>query len=96
MEYARAHDIAIVALVQEEIGRITPEGNRRQRELTVGQILRLNNDPERLRRDYGIYMHSPGSARATATSGPTCSRSGTTATSASSPTCSARWRLGTA
>jgi hypothetical protein len=57
MEYAQAHDPAFVDLVQAEIARITAEENRRQREHTIGQILRLTNDPQELASDHGTYLH---------------------------------------
>ena len=56
MAYARAHDSAFVAFVDDELARMTVEMNRRQRELTVGEILRLKNDPEQLADDHGLYM----------------------------------------
>lgn len=56
MEYAQAHDPAFVRLVEEELARITAEANRQQRELTVGEILRLANEPEKLARDHGTYL----------------------------------------
>ncbi len=56
MAYAQLHDPAFAAFVQEEIARMTAEGNRVQREHTVGQILRLSNDPQKLARDHGMYM----------------------------------------
>lgn len=56
MEYAQAHDSAFVAFSKKELARLTAEMNRRQRENTVGQILRLNNQSTELARDHGIYM----------------------------------------
>ena len=56
MEYARAHDSAFVAWVNEELERKTEEMNRWQREKTIGEILRLMNEPEQLAEDHGIYM----------------------------------------
>lgn len=56
MEYARAHDSSFVAFVDEAQARVTAEANRRQRESTIAEILRLINEPEELARDHGIYM----------------------------------------
>jgi hypothetical protein len=56
MEYAQANDPAFVRFVQEEIARITAESNREQREHTVGEILRLGNDPAKLAHGHGAYM----------------------------------------
>ncbi len=56
MQYAQEHDPAFIALVQREIARITAEANRQQKEYTIGRILRLANDPEKLARDHGMYM----------------------------------------
>lgn len=56
MEYAQEHDPAFVEFVGEEIERITEEMNRQQREYSIGKILRLSNDPDKLAQDHGIYM----------------------------------------
>lgn len=56
MEYAKAHDPDFVTFANEEIGRIAAEKNRQQRENTIGEILRLSNDPEKLARDHGTYL----------------------------------------
>ena len=56
MEYARAHDPSFVAFVDGALARVTDETNRRHRENTVGEILRMINEPEELARDHGIYM----------------------------------------
>jgi hypothetical protein len=56
MEYAQQHDAAFVAFVQAELARITAESNRQQRELTVGEILRLINEPAKLAGDHGTYL----------------------------------------
>jgi hypothetical protein len=56
MQYAQAHDPAFVAFVEEELARITAEANRQQREHTVGEILRIENDPELLAAGHGIYL----------------------------------------
>lgn len=56
MEYAQEHDPAFVEFVQEELERITGEMNRQQREYSIGKILRLSNDPDKLAQDHGMYM----------------------------------------
>jgi hypothetical protein len=56
MQYAQAHDPAAVEYVQRELAAITAEGNRRQRELTIGEILRLSNDPTEIAGGHGAYM----------------------------------------
>jgi hypothetical protein len=60
MEYAQAHDAGFVTFVEEELARIEAESARHQREHTVGQILRLRNEPEQLKRDHGVYMRFAG------------------------------------
>jgi hypothetical protein len=56
MEYAQEHDPSFVDFVHAELARITAESNRRQREHTIGQILRLSNDPKELAADHGSYL----------------------------------------
>jgi hypothetical protein len=56
MQYAQTHDPAFVGFVQAELGRITAESNRQQREYTVGEILRMANEPRKLAADHGMYM----------------------------------------
>src|SRR5919106_6331672 len=56
LEYAKVHDPAFVAFVNDERARMTAETNRQQRQNTIGQILRLSNDPKKLARDHGLYM----------------------------------------
>jgi hypothetical protein len=56
MQYAQAHDPAAVEYVQRELAAIAAEGNRRQRELTIGEILRLSNDPAEIAGGHGAYM----------------------------------------
>ncbi|MDX1674818.1 MAG: DUF5694 domain-containing protein [Longimicrobiales bacterium] len=56
MEYAQTHDPDFVTFIEQELARITEQANRRQRELTVGQILRAMNDPEKIAEGHGIYM----------------------------------------
>lgn len=54
--YAEAHDPAFVAFWKRESARLAAEMNRRQRENTIGEILRLNNEPAELAGDHGLYM----------------------------------------
>jgi hypothetical protein len=56
MQYAQAHDPDFVGFVEEELARITAEANRQQRESTVGEILRMANDPEKLAAGHGTYL----------------------------------------
>jgi hypothetical protein len=56
MQYAQTHDPAFAAFVQAEIVRITAEANRQQRENTVGEILRMSNEPGKLAAEHGMYM----------------------------------------
>jgi len=56
MDYAQLHDPAFVAFVGEELARVAEEANRLQACNTVGEILRVMNDPRRLADDHGIYM----------------------------------------
>lgn len=56
MEYAQVHHPDLVAFASEETARMTAEKNRQQRENTIGEILRLSNDPEKLAREHGMYM----------------------------------------
>jgi hypothetical protein len=58
MEYATEHDPAFMGLVQREMGRIAAEHNRQQQENTVGEILRLLNDPETLVAEHGLYVRT--------------------------------------
>jgi hypothetical protein len=56
LEYAQAHDPAFLGLFHQEIGRITEEANRQQREQTVGEILRFVNDPKTQSAGHGLYL----------------------------------------
>ena len=56
MQYAQEHDPEFVEFVQEELARMTEESNRQQRELSVGEILRLANEPQQLVEDHGSYL----------------------------------------
>lgn len=56
MEYAALHDPAFVTFVQEELTRITAEGNRQQTENTVGEILQMMNESASLAGGHGSYV----------------------------------------
>jgi hypothetical protein len=56
MAYAEEHDPAFLEFVEAEMLRATEESNRRQREHTIGEILRMTNDPGGLAADHGVYM----------------------------------------
>jgi hypothetical protein len=56
MAYAAAHDPPFVAEVETAIARIAAESGRQQRELTLAQILRGANDPDKLRDDHAMYI----------------------------------------
>ncbi len=60
MEYAKVHDLDFVTFVEEELARIEAEANRRQRENTIGEILRAVNEPQHLAEDHGTYMRFAG------------------------------------
>lgn len=60
MEYARVHDPAFVTFVDEELARIEAEANRRQRENTIGEILRAINEPQHRAEDHGTHMRFAG------------------------------------
>ncbi len=57
MQYAQEHDPEFVAFINAEIAQMEEESNRRQRENTVAEILRIQNDPEMLAESHGVYMH---------------------------------------
>lgn len=56
MEYAQVHDTAFVSFIEEALERYAEESNRRQQQHTIGEILRLVNDPDNLAADHGVYM----------------------------------------
>jgi hypothetical protein len=60
MEYAATHDPAAMAFLQASLVGVQAEENRRQRELTIGQILRLSNDPRQIANDHGLYLRFAG------------------------------------
>jgi hypothetical protein len=56
MAYAEEHDPAFLTWAEEEMTRAAEESNRWQREHTLGEILRMTNEPEDLAADHGVYM----------------------------------------
>lgn len=56
IEYAEDHDPEFLAFVEEERERMTAEENRQQKENTVAEILRQDNDPEGLADSHAIYL----------------------------------------
>ncbi|MEJ2547621.1 MAG: DUF5694 domain-containing protein [Gemmatimonadota bacterium] len=56
LEYAQVHDSSFLAFVDRERARDAEEFNRQQEQNSVGEILRLRNDPDSLAADHGIYM----------------------------------------
>ncbi len=56
MEYAQVHDSSFLAFVDQEITRDTEESNRRQEQNTIGEILRMINEPDSLAADHAVYM----------------------------------------
>lgn len=59
MEYAQTHDPALVQGIQGAIADITAAENRRQRDLSIGQNLRVRNEPKKLAEDHGFYLRIP-------------------------------------
>jgi hypothetical protein len=60
MAYAQVKDPAFVTFVEEELARLEAESARVHGENTIGQVLRLRNDPQHLQRDHGTYMRFAG------------------------------------
>jgi hypothetical protein len=58
MRYAQQHDPAFVQRVQRVIGEITVEQNRLQRENTVAEILRYDNDPTQVAWGHSMYVET--------------------------------------
>ncbi len=56
MQYAQAHDPAYVQHVQVEMAEIGAELNRNQQQKSVGEILRLENDPARIAKGHAMYV----------------------------------------
>lgn len=60
MQYAQEHDTAFVERVQRVTGEIAAEKTRRQKENSVGEILRLENEPGQIARGHAMYMEFAG------------------------------------
>jgi hypothetical protein len=56
MAYAQEHDPEFVGWAQEQLAAIGAEANRLQRENTLSEILRFNNDPSDIAKSHGLYM----------------------------------------
>jgi hypothetical protein len=56
MAYAEEHDPTFLTWAEEEMTRAAEQSNRWQREHTIGEILRMTNEPEDLAADHGVYM----------------------------------------
>ena len=56
MQYAQAHDPAFVQRVQQATAEMTAESNRYQRQKSIGEILRLANDPARIDKGHAMYV----------------------------------------
>ena len=60
MQYAQKHDPALVQRVQQTTGAMAAESNRHQLQMSIGAILRLENDPARIARGHGMYVEIAG------------------------------------
>lgn len=56
MQYAQEHDPVFVERVQRTLADITAEENRLHKERSIGEILRLKNEPEGIARGHGHYV----------------------------------------
>ena len=56
MQYAQAHDTAFVKRVQQVTADMARQKNHDQQHRSIGEILRLANDPTRLRQEHAMYM----------------------------------------
>lgn len=56
MQYAQAHDPAFVRRVQQAMAEIAAESNRNQQQKSIGEILRLENDPARMGKGHAMYV----------------------------------------
>lgn len=55
MSYAQEHDTAAAQRIQQALAAITSEKQRRH-QLTIPEILRLENDPEKIREGHALYL----------------------------------------
>jgi Family of unknown function (DUF5694) len=56
MQYAQEHDPAFVQRVQQFTAEMAAEKNRHQQQKSIGEILRLENDPARIEQGHAMYM----------------------------------------
>jgi hypothetical protein len=56
MQYAQEHDPSFVQRVQRLMADLTSETNRNQRRKSIGDILRLENDPKGIERGHAMYL----------------------------------------
>lgn len=56
MQYAQQHDPDFVRRVQQATAEIASEENRQQRQNSIGEILRLKNDPADISRGHALYL----------------------------------------
>lgn len=56
MQYAQKHDPAFVQHAQQVMAEIAAEHNRMQQEKSIGEILRSENDLERIAWGHGLYV----------------------------------------
>lgn len=56
MRYAQEHDPAFVQRVQQATAEMAAENNRHQRQNSIGEILRLENDPARIEKGHAMYV----------------------------------------
>ena len=56
MQYAQERDPAFVQRVQQATAEMAAQKNRHQQQKTVGEILRLENDPARIEQGHALYM----------------------------------------
>ena len=56
MQYAQAHDPAFVQRVGQVTAAMAAEMNRNQQRMSVGQLLRFENDPARIQQGHAMYI----------------------------------------
>ena len=56
MQYAQEHDPAFIQRVRQVTADLASEANRNQRQKSVGEILRLENDPARIKHGHALYV----------------------------------------
>lgn len=58
MEYAQQHDLDFLEYIQNTLQEITEEQNRLQKEKSIVEILRLDNNPERIDWGHDHYINT--------------------------------------